>query len=161
MKKSLIILSVFFTSMAFADCQTQENNNQVLEDTVITTDVPKYLEGATITVTLKDGRTSSVPANLFKVVPRMQQRLVTKMLSERSTVCTVESEQLKNRASLLVGNGRTSGLSTSQNGNLLEVETNTGLVGGAQYQRDLSKRISVGVQGQTNKTVSGMIGLSF
>lgn len=159
--KYFIILSILIPSFSFADCKTEENNNQIVEAMVITTDVPKYLEGATITVTLKDGRSSSVPANLFKVVPRMQQQLVTKVLSEKNTVCTIESEQLKNRVSLLAGNGRTSGLSTSQNGNLLEVETKTGLVGGLQYQHDLSKRIHIGAQGQTNTTFSIMGGFNF
>ncbi len=157
----LIILSLIIPSLSFANCQTKVDNTETLETITTSIQVPKHLEGATITVRLKDGRESSVPAELFKVVPRKQERLVTKISTEKNTVCTIEADQLKNRVSILGGNGRTSGLSNSKSGNLLEVETNTGFVGGAQYQRNLTKRLSVGVQGQTNRTGSVLIGLDF
>ena len=43
----------------------------------------------------------------------------------------------------------------------VDVESKTGAIGGVQYQRLLTDRISVGVQGQTNDSVLLNVGLEF
>lgn len=160
--KLFIIMIALLASPALAeqDCKTESGEVTITGQTEIRTDVPNYLKSATITVTLADGRSSTVPAERFKVVPRLQQFIVEK--KERTTVISCTSnEPRKNRVSVLGGSGRQSGLETSQTGSTLEVSNKVGLVGGLQYQRMISNRLSIGVQGQTNKTVLGNIGLDF
>ena len=74
--------------------------------------------------------------------------------------CTT-NEPRKNRVSLLGGHGAKAGLDSSSNGSVVEVESRTGVVGGAQYQRMLGERLSIGGQLQSNKTGSLLLGLDF
>lgn len=162
--KYLIAFIVLFALPVFASdpvCSESQSEEQITDQLLISTDVPNYLKGATITVRLADGRETTVPAERFKVVPRKQQYLTTK--TERSTVVScVSNEPRKNRVALLGGYGARPGLGDiKQNGPALEVESNVGAVGGAQYQRMLDDRFSLGVQGQTNKTGSLMLGIDF
>jgi hypothetical protein len=156
-----IILAALFSVSAFAskDCSVTRSNHEVLEEKVITTDVPSHLKGAKIIVKLADGKESEVPAELFKVVPRKKQVIVTKV--QNDTVMTCNGEGYKNRISLLAGHGTRSGMRKSVGTDVAEFETKTGLVGGAQYQRVIKGRLSVGGQVQTNKTGSLMLGLDF
>jgi hypothetical protein len=159
-----IILALLMTQVSYAetnDCTSQESAAEAKEMLEIKTDVPSHLKGAVIIVRLADGRETTVPAEKFKVVPRMQQFVVTKTEKTKVTSC-VTNKPNKNRVSLLGGHGTKEGLDSRQvNPNLVEVESRTGLVGGLQYQRMLNDRISVGVQGQTNETGSLLIGLDF
>lgn len=158
--KFLILTLLSLPVFAAEICSTSAQNEQVLETVTISTDVPSHLKGATIVVRLADGRESKVPAELFKVVPRKQQRLVTKLSSEKTISCLKTSET-KNRLSLLGGYGTQKGLKRSVRSDGVDVETRAGVVGGIQYQRSLTERFSVGVQGQTNATGSLMIGVDF
>lgn len=165
MKKSIftMVALVLISSLAFAGdpvCSEQSSAEVATAELEIKTDVPNYLKGATITVTLADGRTSTVPAEKFKVVPRKQQFITTHTETKSVVSCTTNSPN-KNRVSLLGGHGAQGGLKSSVNGNVAEVESKTGLVGGAQYQRMLNDTLSIGVQGQTNKTGSILIGIDF
>ncbi len=116
-----------------------------------------YLKGATITVTLADGSSSAVPAERFKVVPRIQQF----MISTIETTKVISCQASKNRLSALGGVGARNGLKTTTSGNTTVVETSSGAVGGLQYQHMLNDTLSLGVQGQSNKTGSVLIGLDF
>lgn len=169
MKNLLIILLLTLSAAANAktQCQTSSSEEQVEEQTEIKTDVPKHLEGATITITLKDGSQSTVPAEKFKVVPRKQQFIVTKTSKSSKEVCTV-SELQRNRISLLGGHGAQEGLDSNRSNAPSEVtvESRVGVVLGAQYQyrtdlKVLNMPLSIGVQGQTNKTGSVLLGLDF
>ena len=163
MKKAIVFLSLLFSLVAFAGdptCTKDESATQIIEQLVIKTDVPSHLKGATIVVRLADGRETSVPAERFKVVPRKQQFVVTKTEKATTLSCTT-NEPRKNRVSLLGGHGAQEGLKSSTSGTTTTVESKVGLVGGAQYQRMLGERFSIGVQGQTNKTGSLLIGLDF
>lgn len=160
---TLMILSLLFSWSVTAEepsCTVQVGESEVKEQLEIKTDVPNYLKGATITVRLKDGRESQVPAEKFKVVPRKQQFIVTR--TEQATLerC-VTNQPRKNRASLVGGYGAQGGLKTTTSGTTVEVESRTGPTGGAQYQRMINDRFSVGVQGQTNKTGSVLFGVDF
>jgi hypothetical protein len=159
MKYLLIIASLMIVNVKAEDCTTTSSADEIKEQIEIKTDVPKHLEGAKIIVRLADGRESEVPAERFKVVPRKQQFITTKVQSNSTMVCKNVD---KNRVSALIGRGAKNGLgrSTTING-VTEVESNVGAVGGLQYQRVIHKNISVGVQGQTNRTGSVMLGIDF
>ena len=154
---SMICALLSLISIAKADCTTEVGQESIQEQMEIKTDVPKYLEGATITVKLKDGKESTVPAEKFKVVPRLQQFFVTKTVQENTTMCKND----KNRISVLGGHGRKDGLKTNTGATNTTVENRAGLVMGAQYQRMLNDTLSVGGQVQTNKTGSVMLGIDF
>ncbi len=169
MKKLIITLMMTVSTQAMAktECSTTQSQEQVEEQMEIKTDVPKHLEGATITITLKDGRTSTVPAEKFKVVPRKQQFIVTKTSTMSKEMCTVEDSK-RHRVSVLGGHGAQEGLSSnrSQAPSRVTVESNVGAVVGAQYQyrtdlKLLDKPVSVGGQLQSNETGSVMIGIDF
>lgn len=159
MKNLLVILiGLTLSTPSFAlNCEESQNAEEVTETRELKTDVPSHLKGATIIVRTADGRETSVPAEKFKVVPRVQQFLVTKTKQQNNKICTPE----KNRISLLAGNGPKEGLDRSKSGTTVTVESRTGAVGGAQYQRLLTERISVGAQVQTNESVLVNIGLDF
>jgi len=155
--KKLIIIALLASGSVHAGQTCSETAEQAIEKKEIKTDVPKFLEGATIVVRLKDGKESSVPAEKFKVVPRKQQFLVTKT---KSTMLCSASE--KNRIAVLGGYGNKASVSkTQESASQTTVKTNEGLVGGVQFQRKVNDRISVGAQVQSNKTTSLILGLDF
>jgi hypothetical protein len=162
MKYAIIALSLLSTT-AFAsipNCKEEVGSLDIKEQLEITTDVPNFLKGATIMIITADGRQSSVPAEKFKVVPRKQQFVTTR--TERSKVVSCSTnEPNKNRVAVLGGYGTKEGVSASSNGSTVSVESKTGVVGGAQYQRMLDDTWSLGVQGQTNKTGSILLGIDF
>jgi hypothetical protein len=160
--KNILILSFLLCTTAFASdtCTIVSSSEEVLETQLIGTDVPSHLKGAKIIIQQADGKISEVPAEKFKVVPRKQQRIVTKVASQTLKSCK-EISFRKNRVSALAGIGQKEGLSKDVSPDRIDVETRTGLVGGLQYQRSLNDRFSVGAQAQTNKTGSLMIGLDF
>jgi translation initiation factor IF-1 len=158
--KNLIIALIALLPMlvqASDNCSTTSDAEQIEEQMEIKTDVPSHLKGATIIVRLADGKETAVPAEKFKVVPRKQQYLVTKTKQLDKMVCGPE----KNRISLLAGKGQKSGLDRKEEGDKVTIETRNGVVGGAQYQRLVTDKISLGAQVQTNKTVLVNIGLDF
>lgn len=158
MKQIILLLVVLAPMVAMAtDCDTTSSAESVQETKEITTDVPKHLVGATICVKQADGKESCVPAEKFKVVPRKQQFVVTRTKQTDKLVCGPN----KNRASLLAGNGPKEGLTRTNNGNEVIVESRVGAVGGVQYQRLITDKISVGAQVQTNESVLVNIGLDF
>ena len=161
--KKLIIALFMISNAVFAGepvCTEQVGQTEDKEKLELTTDVPSHLKGATIIVRLADGRESSVPAEKFKVVPRKQQFIVTKLETSKVKSCTT-NDPLKNRVSLLGGYGARNGLDVSTAGSTTTVESSSGVVGGLQYQRMLNDRLSFGVQGQTSETGSLLIGLDF
>lgn len=159
--KYLIALTLFLNlgNIAFAKSCTEEvGEAQVKKQLEISTDVPAHLRGATITIRLADGRESSVPAEKFKVVARKQQFIVTELERSKVTSCV---KNRSHRVSGLIGHGAQAGLKTSANGNMVEVESKTGIVGGGQYQYMLNDRLSIGGQYQTNETGSFLLGIDF
>jgi hypothetical protein len=158
MKKFFIILILCSPLFAKAsDCTSSSDAATVEEQLEIKTDVPSHLKGATIIVRQADGRETSVPAEKFKVVPRQQQFIVTKTKQVDKLVCGPD----KNRVSLLAGNGPKEGLDRSNNGSTVTVESRTGAVGGLQYQRLITDRISIGGQIQSNESALINVGLDF
>lgn len=166
MKYALIFLTMFLTNaIAKAENCTEETSAaQVEETTEIKTDVPNHLKGAKIVVRLADGRESVVPAEKFKVVPRLQQYLVTKVSKNTVRSCTVVDSK-KHRLSGLIGHGPTGHLDRSSDASKAVVESDNGVMGGIQYQYRFTDRVSGAVQVQgtdfsrDNKT--GLIGVGY
>jgi hypothetical protein len=164
--KKIIYLAILLgatVAMAKEECNDTVETSEVKEQKEITTDVPKHLEGAVIIVRLKDGRETTVPAEKFKVVPRKQQYLVTKVQNDKVTMCRSTS---KHRVSVLAGKGPRGGLNRSQSGTTVSVESQYGATGGLQYQYQTDVKVfgmplSVGGQAQENGTGLGMIGVDF
>lgn len=166
--KYLAMLLVVLSTNVQADqqCSNVTSDEHAVEQREIRTDVPKFLKGATIIVRLADGTESKASAELFKVVPRKQQYLVTRTLRDSTTQCVeilpILSEELpKNRLSLMGGKGPSGKLNRGANPSKQRVSTEQSLLGGLQYQRNIYENISVGVQGQTNKTGALLLGLDF
>jgi hypothetical protein len=156
--KYIIFSMLFSVSSLASDCVEKVSEEVLTETKVISTDVPSHLKGAVIIVRRADGVESAVPAEKFKVVPRKQQFVVTKTERSKTLSCSTSK---KNRVSLLGGHGNQGGLTTTQAGSTVEVESDTGVVGGAQYQRMLNDTLSIGAQVQTNKTGSVLLGVDF
>lgn len=159
MKKLLYFIIVPFICYAGEDCSTTSVEEQVLEKQVIDTAVPSHLKGAKIIVRLADGRESEVSAEAFKVVPRKQQFLVTKVAKNSTTMCS--ADQKRNRIAVLAGRGPKEGLNRTSSANRVDVESRVGTVGGLQYQRLITDKFSIGVQVQSNETGLLSIGLDF
>jgi hypothetical protein len=166
-KKIFLFMMSLIAITAFASepvCTTQTGAEQSTAELEIKTDVPAYLKGATITVTLADGRSSTVPAEKFKVVPRLQQFITTHTESKTTVSCSGGNDIRRNRVTLLGGRGAQGGLNYSTSGTSASVESKAGLVGGAQYQYVLpilGDRLNIGVQLQTSKAALGAIGIDF
>lgn len=160
MKKLLIVTLLLLTGVAAAseNCSTSESQEEVLDARDINTKAPKWLEGATIIVKLKDGSESVVSAEKFKVVPRKQQFIITAVQKRTETMCKNVD---KNRVSLHAGKGPKGGLDrdNSMAPAFVEVKSQFGAVGGLQYQYKFDNDFSLSVQGQTNKT--GLIGVGY
>ncbi len=167
MKYAIILLTMFLTNVyAKADtCSTETSAEQVEEQAEIKTDVPKHLIGAKIIVRLADGGESEVPAEKFKVVPRLQQYLVTKVSKNTVKSCT-KLDDKRHRVSLMAGEAPTGHLDRDGNTAKTTIESERGIVGGAQYQyrtgvRVLNLPVSVGGQLQTNESGAVLLGVDF
>jgi len=160
-----IIAILLLSSVAFAEpCETSSSGEVVTGQLEINTDLPKHLVGAKITVTLADGSSSTVPAEKFKVVPRKQQFITTKTTEKSVMTCTknVKSDK-RHIISAGAGVGMVAGLEKSKSPTVMEVETKTGPVFGLQYQYQnfLDTGLVLGIQGQTNGTGMGILGVEF
>jgi hypothetical protein len=127
---------------------------------------PKYLEGAQVTVTLKNGKTYTYSSEEMAVVKRNN---LTKYKPLKQFVKHVDKafkeERIvpnkKTRVYLLGGYGSTGDLDVSTNGSKYQVEHDKGFVGGVGVQRKLNNKVNVGVQVQSNGTTSLSVGHDF
>lgn len=129
-------------------------------------EMPKYLEGATVTVTLKNGKTYEYKSEKMAVVPRenidINAAKVAGFETLRKKIVNKEIvKNKKNRIYGLIGQGPTGGLDVSTNGSHYSVEHDRGTVGGIGYQRKLDETINVGIQIQNNNTTSLSLGVDF
>lgn len=152
MKYLLVVAMFIFMALFYNNANAQE--------------MPSYLKGATVTVTLKNGKTYEYKSEEMAVVPR--QSLGT-TLALQNTVKEVkrkiENKELvknkKNRLYGLVGQGPTDGLDVSTNGSRYKVEHDRGGVLGIGYQRKLDETVNIGIQIQNNDTTSLSLGFDF
>lgn len=129
-------------------------------------EMPKYLEGATVTVTLKNGKTYEYKSEEMAVVKRENIDINAAANQELATVKQqIKDKKLvknkKNRVYVLGGYGNTGSLDVSTNGSTYQTKHSKGAVGGIGYQRKLNEKVNVGVQVQTNGTTSLSIGTDF
>lgn len=160
MKTTLFVL-MFLSQISFAkDCEVTKSQSSIQDQFKIDTKVPKWLQGATITIKQADGKESTVSADKFKVVPRKQQFIVTKLKETEQLSCS--EDKYKNRVSVLGGVGPKGNLKVTQpSADKAVIETNGGATAGIQYQRKVTERFSIGGQIQTNESGSVLIGLDF
>lgn len=149
-------------SLAFAsDCTDVQQKEEIKEERLINTDVPKHLQDATIIIRTKDGRESTVSANQFKVVSRKQQFIVTKVKEHTERTCKVSGKE-KN---LLMFGGRRDhkDIDTNVVGKTATVSSEKGLVVDATYMRQnvLDSKLGVGAGIDSNGTLRGVVGVEF
>ena len=86
---------------------------------------------------------------------------VDRLVQETNVIEQPSLPLKKNRLKLLVGVAPQRDLNVSQFGTQVNVSNEQGLTGGLSYDRLLNKRLSLGIQGQTNGTVLGSFGIDF
>lgn len=165
MKTLLLALLATTTVSANQTCKEDVNTSRQPVEYIVNKNIPKHLVGATITITLADGPTSTVPADKFMVVPRKQYTVVAESVSTVKTlVCNVNSK--KNTVSLQMRKDVT-GLSTNKrvlsNGNAADVDLEKDLIPGVNYYRQevIGDTIGFGVGIDNQKIPSISIGIDF
>lgn len=142
----------------------------MLSFTSVYAEMPKYLEGATVTVTLKNGKTYEYKSEDMAVVKRANLGVHKNEAKQtRKALATVAKKiknkklvkNKKNRIYGLIGYGNTGSLDVSTNGSTYETKHSRGAVGGIGYQRKVSEDLNLGVQVQTNGTTSLSVGTDF
>lgn len=163
MKYIIFATIAFMVTNAHAEitCNQSVTQDEVKEQLEIKTDVPSHLVGATICVKQSDGRESCVPAEKFKVVPRQQQFIVTKVQQNTETSCLMKDAK-QHRISGLIGKGPKNQVSVDSSNapNEVSISNRYGTIGGIQYQYKFEdSNWSVPVQLQTNE--SALIGVGY
>lgn len=162
MKTLLILLTVISLSANASDKCTyteQEAETDVVYE--VHTDTPKHLAGATITITLADGKSSTVPAEKFMVVPRKQKTVVGK----NKVVLAIRScnDDVKKTTVMLEARKDITDIETETIGNNAKTYSKKGIVPGLDvYRRQiLDTPVGIGAGVDSNGTLKGMIGLDF
>ncbi len=163
------ILSMLFAVNSFAATDCSEVENVEAKDVVykVNTDMPKHLKGATITVTLADGKSSTVPADKFMVVPRKQQTVVGQDKLVNKTVSCLTKDDARKNLVFVNAQKEYTGVETRTtavpNGTQLAVDVKKEVVPGLNYyRRDIKdSRIGAGLGLDAKGQVNGMIGLDF
>jgi hypothetical protein len=162
--KYLLILLLSTTTLA-NECteSTEKQTNKVAYN--VNKDMPDHLKGATITITLANGKSSTVPANKFMVVPRKQYTVVGESVNMTKTM-TCKSKSKKNNISLdvrkdVVGLDKSS--TSIANGTQAKVLLEKDLIPTFNYYRRevLGDALGFGAGIDTNGVLKGIIGLDF
>jgi len=159
MKYLLILL--LSTSTLANDCSesVEKQSNEVTY--AVNKDMPKHLKGATITITLSDGSTSTVSADKFMVVPRKQYTVVGE---STSTIKTMTCKAKTKKNNLMVDARKDiTGLDTETNGSQAKVIAKKALVPGINYYRRevLDSNIGLGAGIDANTTFKVLVGFDF
>lgn len=164
MKNLLIAVLVYTAAISLAkadDCLT--TYKEISQDIVykVNKEQPNHLKGAVIIVRLADGRESSVPAEKFMVVRRVQKTIVgqNKLLS---TKLTCNKDTKKNI--VYVGAKREAGdVEVKTQNKTAQVDTLKTLTPSLNYMRRkiLNSDLNLGAGVDKNGQVSGTIGLDF
>lgn len=126
--------------------------------------LPSHLVGAKITVTLADGSSSTVPAEKFMVVPRVQK---TVLGVNKAVVVTESCKGSGNKHTVMLGGrkdikGHTVETKTTPTGAQADVYADKGLVGDVGlYVRKLVGDVGAGASVDTNGTPRVFIGIDF
>lgn len=152
MRAFLLILALFILIMTSFESNAQE--------------IPKYLEGATVTVTLKNGQKYEYKSEEYAVIPRSS---IGTTVALQNTIKRfkekIENEEIvenkKNRLFGIVGKGPTGELDVSTNGSKYSIEHDRGAVFGLGYQRKVNNDFNLGIIIQNNQTTSFSLGKDF
>jgi hypothetical protein len=152
MKSLLLLLGLFILVMTSFEAKSKE--------------IPKYLEGATVVVKLKNGKTYEYKSEKYAVVPRENLEInALKVAGFNKLHKKIVNKEIvknkRNRVFGLLGQGPTGGLDVSTNGSRYKIEHDKGNVLGIGYQRKLNETINLGVQIQDNDTKSLSLGFDF
>jgi hypothetical protein len=128
--------------------------------------MPKYLEGAEVTVTLKNGKTYTYKSEEYAVVPRSSMGTTAALASTVNRFKKkIENEEIvknkKNRIFGMVGQGPTGELDVRTDGSQYEIEHDRGAVFGLGYQRKVNDDFNLGIVIQNNQTTSFTLGKDF
>lgn len=152
MTKLLIAFAILYAASAMADGPTNNYNPTINVNGCC---APKSCQAKSkvkvVTKIVVVEKQVFVPVEVEKPV------YVDRTIVVEKPVVVVKRVHKKNRISLLGGMGpvKLDQVSPSQ------TNLNRGLVGGAMYQRSLNGSWNIGIQGQTNQTVLGVVGFDF
>ena len=168
MKNLLIILTVHLMAAGLAnadDCseKTITQTNPVKYE--VNKNLPKYLQGATITVRLANGKETTVPAERFAVVPRSQQFVVGQAVNTSKTLtCKAKSKRnnviVDVRRDFVGVNKVASSTATTQT---LKVTSDKAIIPAINYYRRqvLESDLGLGVGVDSSGVLKGMLGIEF
>lgn len=167
MKKLIIAILMITPNVNALECgESEVSTSGSVMDMEVTTDVPAFLKGATITITKANGSSETVKAEEYMVVKRKHNRpVVHSVTKEEKRTCTVEliksePEPLKNIVSLKAVDGYSDVKKKEDvNGVELKVERQVGL--GVVYQRNLSDNLYLGGEVDSNRGLGVLLGLGF
>ena len=126
---------------------------------------PEWMKGGKLYLTLKNGHVVHYPIEKWKIVPRIKEKPPAPIIEEKIVEVVVEKEVEKpvyksNEISLFVGTGP-DGLIIDEQGTGFEIREDGRVVVGLSYSRRLDENLSLKLQGQSNRTVLGGVGVSF
>jgi hypothetical protein len=123
--------------------------------------IPNHLKGATITITLANGKTSTVSADKFMVVPRKQYTVVGESSTATKTV-TCSAKKNKNLIMLEARKDITE-LDTEVNGQQAKTIAKKNIIPGLNYYRRdvLDTKFGAGAGADTNGTLKVLVGFDF
>lgn len=129
-------------------------------------EMPKFLEGATVTVKLKNGKTHVYKAEDMAVVKRSNLSINSGAMQQASNIVQkVKDKELvennRNRVYVLLGSGLNGDLNSKTNGSKYKISHDKGTVLGFGYQYKFTNDYNLGMQVQDNGTTSLSIGMDF
>ena len=146
MKKLVTIVALLFTASAMAQ--------------------PKFLEGAQVTVTLKNGKTYTYSSEEMAVVKRenldinkLKVQGFNKIHKKIANKELIKNE--KNRIYGIVSYGPSGELKNSKGGDTHTVKVKKNTSSGIGYMRKISEEVNVGIQAQTNGSIGVTFGTDF
>lgn len=161
MKNLLIAFSIYFAAIGLVRADECKETQVITQDVVhqVNKDIPKHLQGATITVRLANGKETTVPAEKFMVVPRKQYTVAGKNKAVRLTC----NKDVKKNIVMIEAERDVDDLEVRTNGKSAQVDSLKSLTPGINYYRRqiLDSDLGIGAGVDENGTVKGMIGLDF
>ena len=148
-KLSMILIALSISQVSFAQDKAEANGNTII-----------FKPRINVSGCCKDSckKSKVITKVVEKKVEVVKEVVVEKpVYVYKTTVKKVKQERRKNRISILAGVGPTKLSQPSPS----EVDLNRRAVGGLMYQRSLTELLNIGIQGQTNGTVLGVVGFDF
>lgn len=163
--KYIILTAIILFNLQYVKAQTCAESTKVVEQDVVyavNTDIPKHLKGAKITVTTADGKTSTVPAERYMVVPRVQKTVVgqNKLVLQRTT-CSKKAPP--DKLTLFVDAKKEyTGVSKDAGANIASISSNKAIVPSINlYKNSLIGPLGIGAGIDSNSHGKFMIGIDF